>query len=504
VWLQLDGDGPLFRQLYRALRQAILTGVVPAGSRVPATRALAIELGVSRTTVLLAYEQLAAEGYLDGRQGSGSYVQVVAAAVPGRARPAGPTSGRGVTTAPTALAPPPAPAAPRLSPFGAFLVDRRSRPIFSSYISGRPRLPYDFRYGAPSLQDFPVQIWQRCLGRRARRASGAFYDYGHPQGSPALRAALAGYLLRGRGVRCDPDQILVVSGSQQGLDLTARLLLAPGDVAAVEEPGYEGARRAFLGAGARLALIPVDADGLDVARLEREGRRARIAHVTPSHQYPLGGVMPYPRRVALLSWAARVGAYLVEDDYDGEYRFEGRPLAALKALDDAARVIYVGTLSKVMFPALRIGYLVLPSPLVEPFARAKLLADGGSAFLEQEALADFIASGAFERHIRRSRRWNGERRAVLLRALDEHLGAAATVAGANAGLHVVAWLRDVPARRARDLVTRAAARGVGVYPVTPYYESPPARLGLLLGYGALMPRSIATGVARLAEAVHEL
>ena len=493
MWITLDGNGPLFRQLYRALRAGIVDGVVPPGSRLPATRALATELGVSRTTVLLAYEQLAAEGYLDGKRGSGSYVQAVAA----------PSAARGKGAPPTRLSDA-APAAPRLSAFGAFLTDRRSRPIFSSYVSGRPRLPYDFRYGAPSLQDFPVQIWQRCLGRRARRASAPFYDYGHPQGSTALRAALAGYLLRGRGVRCEPEQIQIVSGSQQGLDLAARLLLSPGDVAIVEEPGYEGARRALLAAGAKLALVPADDDGLDVDALARAGRRARLAHVTPSHQYPLGGVMPYPRRVALLAWAARVGAYLIEDDYDGEYRFGGRPLDALKALDDGERVIYLGTLSKVMFPALRIGYLVLPPALVEPFARAKLLADGGSAFLEQEALADFIANGAFERHIRRSRAWNGERRAALLRALAEHFGDRVTVAGANAGLHVVAWFRGIAARRGRELVQHAAALGVGVYPVTPYYDAPPPTLGLLLGYGALPVRSIATGIARLADAVREL
>src|SRR5688572_458151 len=216
MWIRLDGDGPLFRQLYRALRAGIHDGVVSPGTRLPATRTLATELGVSRTTVLLAYEQLAAEGYLDGRRGSGTFAHAVPPpAAPGRAKAA----------APTALAAPAAPAAPRLSAFGTFLTDRRTRPIFSSYVSGRPRLPYDFRYGAPALQDFPVQIWQRCLGRRARRASAAYYDYGHPQGSTALRAALAGYLLRGRGVRCEPEQILIVSGSQQGLDLAARLLL---------------------------------------------------------------------------------------------------------------------------------------------------------------------------------------------------------------------------------------------------------------------------------------
>lgn len=491
MWIRLDGEGPLFRQLHRAMRAGILDGTIPAGTRLPATRALATELGLSRTTVLLAYEQLAAEGYLDGRRGSGSFVQPPLAQPPARASAA---------RAPTTLAAP-ATAAPRLAPFGRLLMDGRSRPIFSSYVSGRPRLPYDFRYGAPAMQDFPLQIWQRCLGRRARRASAAYFDYGHPQGSAALRSALAGYLQRGRGVRCEPEQILVVSGSQQGLDLAARLLLAPGDTAVVEEPGYEGARRAFRATGATLALVPTDADGLDVEALARVGTRARLAHVTPSHQYPLGGVMPYPRRRALLAWAARAGAYVIEDDYDGEYRFGGRPLDALKALDDGERVVYVGTFSKVMFPALRLGYLVLPTGLVEPFARAKLLADGGSAFLEQEALADFIANGAFERHIRRARIWNGERRAVLLRALDQHFGAAVSVAGTNAGLHVVAWFRDLARRHARAVVEQAAALGVGVYPVTPYYEVPPAALGLLLGYGALGVRAIATGVGRLAEAI---
>lgn len=490
MWIRLDGEGPLFRQLHRALRTAIVDGTVPAGTRLPATRALAAELGLSRTTVLLAYEQLAAEGYLDGRRGSGSFVLDSVASSPSREAP---------VRAPTTLAAASTP--PRLAPFGGFLMDRRTRPIFSAYVSGRPRLPHDFRYGAPAMHDFPVQVWQRCLGRRARRASAAYYDYGHPQGSATLRAALAGYLLRGRGVRCEPDQILVTSGSQQGLDLAARLLLAPGDTAVVEEPGYEGARRAFLATGARLAYVPTDADGLDVAALDELGKRARLAHVTPSHQYPLGGVMPYPRRQALLAWAARTGAYVVEDDYDGEYRYGGRPLDALKALDDGDRVLYLGTLSKVMFPALRLGYLVLPHGLVEPFARAKLLADGGSAFLEQEALADFIASGAFERHIRRARLWNAERRTTLLRALTQHFGDAVAVVGANAGLHVVAWFHDVPRRQARAVVERAAALGVGVYPVTPYYETAPAALGLLLGYGALTTRTITTGVARLADAI---
>jgi GntR family transcriptional regulator/MocR family aminotransferase len=344
----------------------------------------------------------------------------------------------------------------------------------------------------PSRADFPAAAWRRCIGRAARRASP---DYGPPQGSPALRAALAGYLARARGVRCTPEQIVIVSGSQQGVDLAARLLLEPGDAAAVEEPGYEGARHAFAAAAAVVHPVPVDDGGLDPAGLPA----ARLVLTTPSHQYPLGGVMSWTRRAALLAWASRTGAWVIEDDYDGEYRFDVRPAPPLKALDVDERVLYLGTFSKVMFPALRVGYLVLPPALVDAFARAKILADGGSPALEQEALADFVASGAFARHVRRSRMRNGQRRAALLDALRAHLGGRITVCGAAAGLHVVVWLRDVPARTAGPLARDAAAAGVGIYPITPYYTSPPPRAGFILGYSGLEPGEIRAGVARLAR-----
>ena len=375
----------------------------------------------------------------------------------------------------------------------------RARPLFSSYVSERPRLPYDFRYGAPAMADLPLAAWQRCLGRRARRAPGRAYDYGHPQGSPALRAALAEYLARSRGVACSPEQMLIVNGSQQALDLSARVLLDPRDAVVIEEPCFEGARHAFELAGARLVLAPVDEEGLDPAILRREGRHARLVYVTPSHQYPLGGVMPYPRRVALLAWAASADAWVIEDDYDSEYRYEGRPLETLKALDEGERVIYVGTFSKVMFPSLRVGYVVLPPALVEPFLRVKTLADGGSPSLEQDALADFLSEGHFERHLRRSRRHNGARRAALLEALRAQLGDAVEIAGANAGLHVVVWLRGRSSRGLSGLVREAAATGVGLYPVTPHYAEPPPRAGLLLGYAGLSERDIRAGVARLAR-----
>ncbi len=298
MWLRLDGQGSLARQLYRALRDAIRSGRLAPGERAPSTRALAAEAGLSRVTVVLAYEQLLAEGYLEGRRGSGTYVRAVGesarASLP-RERASGAT--------------PPA----RLSAIGKRLCDGNA-PLFGRGLIARPPLPYDFRYGMPSLLDFPTQTWQRCLGRTARRASVRAHDYGDPQGALALRTAIAERLGRVRGVDCAPERIVVVGGSQQGLDLAARLLLEPGDVAVVEEPGYEGARNAFRVAGARVVPAPVDAEGIDLSSLGRDARRVRVLHVTPSHQYPLGAVLSLPRRLALLALAEKSGATLIEDD----------------------------------------------------------------------------------------------------------------------------------------------------------------------------------------------
>jgi GntR family transcriptional regulator/MocR family aminotransferase len=321
-------------------------------------------------------------------------------------------------------------------------------------------------------------------------------DYGPPAGALALREALAGYLARSRNLACTPGQILVTNGSQQGLDLAVRLLLRPGDRAALEEPGYDGARGAFAAAGARLVPVPVDADGIDVAALPPHG--VRVVHVTPAHQYPLGATLSYARRAALLHWASRCGATVLEDDYDGEYRDEGWPREALMALDTEGSVIHVGTFSKVMFPALRLGYLVLPEALVEPCLRLRVVADGGGATLEQEALADFLASGDFERHVRRSRAHARERRETLLEALDRELGDAVRVEGGGAGLHVVAWLPGRAPAEGRRIAEAAAQRGVGVYPIAPYYVDRAPGCGFVLGYGALSPPAIRTGIARLA------
>lgn len=484
MWIRLDGTGPAYRQLYRAIRAKITAGDLAAGARLPPTRTLAAELRVSRTTVLQAYEQLLAEGLIVGRTGDGSYVSE---ATQPTARPHAIRSKR----APE----------PRLAAFAERIATRRARPLFSAYVSEQPAVRYDFRYGRPAIADFPVRAWQRCLSRRARAASVRAHDYGHPQGSPELRRALASYLRRARGVDVDADRLLIVTGSQQGLDLAARVLLDEGDVAVVEEPGYEGARRAFEAAGAKIRLAPVDEHGVCTDSLATIAARAKIAHVTPSHQYPLGGILPYHRRLALLSWASSSGAHLVEDDYDGEYRFGGRPLEALKALDQEDRVLYLGTFSKVMYPALRVGYVALPEALVEPFLRTKLVADGGGPMLEQQALAEFIDGGEFERHIRRSRRRYAERRATLLEALAKRFGNRIEVCGAEAGLHVVVRFLSEDLGTSREIAQRARAAGVGIYPLDTYYERPPRRAAFVVGYGAVPEADIRAGVAAWARAM---
>jgi GntR family transcriptional regulator/MocR family aminotransferase len=478
--LVLDGDGLLHRQVYRALRAAILDGTLTPGARLPSTRALTRDLGLSRTPVVLAYEQLLAEGYASARAGSGTYVAHTLAARPAPARTVEPARAT----------------VPRLSRFGSRAVE--SARGLPSWRLRDVALPYDFRYGRPAYGDFPHEAWRRVLARCARRASVRALDYGPTEGLDRLREAIAGYAARARAVRCDPDDVLIVNGSQQALDLAARVLVDPGAMVVLEEPHYAGARRVFEAAGARLRSVPVDADGL---RVEDLPRTARLAYVTPSHQFPTGAVLPAPRRLALLAWAERAGAWLIEDDYDGEYRYAGRPVESLQGLDGAGRVLYVGTFSKVLFPALRLGYVVVPRALRRAFRAAKGLCDTGTSTLEQAALADFIREGYFARHVSRSRQRSACRRTALLEAVREHLGSVAEVTGADAGLHVLLWLRGVPASRLPAIVRAAEAAGVGVYPVTPHCRETPRDAGLVLGYASLTEQAIREGIRRLGRVI---
>ena len=391
---------------------------------------------------------------------------------------------------------------PRLSETG-----RRLREIVApgraSWSPWQTLLPYDFRYGEPDYAGLPLDTWARLLGRRARRLSARRLAYQAPGGATELREALCGYLARARGVVCAPEQIVIVHGSQQAIDLALRLLVDPGDRVVLEEPAYTGFALCAKAAGAALVPVRVDEQGLCTDELAAI-RAAKLAFVTPSHQYPAGAVMSLPRRLALLAWAARTGAYVLEDDYDGEFRFDGKPIECLQALDREGRVIYVGTASKLLFPALRIGWLVAPEPLAPLFQNAKALADTGTPSLEQLALADFIAEGHLERHARRARARTAALRAVLLDAVASELGERARVRGASAGLHVLLELPKLDARRTARLREECRRRGVGVYSAAPFYARPPARVELLLGYAALDEKRIREGIRRLRRALDSL
>jgi GntR family transcriptional regulator/MocR family aminotransferase len=473
------------RQIYEALRDQILGRVYGTGDLLPSSRALAGELGVSRSTVTVAYEQLAAEGFVDIRHGARPCV-AQAVVEKGRARATSRPSSRKM----------------RLSAYGERL--RRLAPRWEE----PQNLIVNFRYGELSPSDFPVLAWKKAMvAAMTRRPQRLAYD--DPRGSRRLRTALQGYLWRSRTVRCDVDQIIVVNGSQQGLDLCARLLLDAGDRFVMEDPGYLMARHVFSATGATAVPIAVDMDGLDTERLATI--EARLAYVTPSHQFPLGSVMRVGRRHQLLAWARRCDAYVIEDDYDSEYRYDTKPVPPLHALEGGANAIYLGTLSKTLSPTLRIGYLVVPSELSTVFAATKQIVDRHTPLLEQDALATMLESGAYDSHVRRVRRRNAERQRTLLDALRRRFGERIQIDGAAAGLHVVVWFRDLPKTAEAALIEAARARGVGIYPVSALFDHHhqtrrhrPDVVGLVMGYASLEALQIERGCQLLAQAVDRL
>jgi GntR family transcriptional regulator / MocR family aminotransferase len=497
--LQLDETGPLHRQVYRAFRDQILGGKLAPGERVPSTRALADLLKISRNTAVSAYEQLLAEGFLETRVGAAG--TVVAPVLPTE-RLAARSSAR-----PGSPRRPSRPAGARLAVAGRRIL-RAARaeskglglPTLTWELTP-PHMRYDFRPGRAAFGDLPYALWCKLLGSRARQARLRDLEYGPPQGRWELREAIATRLRRLRGVDASPERIVIVSGTQQGLDLISRVLLNPGDRVVMEEPHYTGARCAFRSAGAELVLSPVDDQGIRIPRATTGRRPARLAYVTPSHQFPTGVVLPIGRRIELLDWASRVRAFIVEDDYDSEYRYDGPPLPALTGLDRDGRAIYLGTFSKILFPALRLAYLVLPGSLVEPVTAAKAVGDTGTATLEQLALADFISMGHFDRHLRRTNASNAARRNALVAAIHKEFAERAEVCGANAGLHLLVWLKGRNGGTIKDVAGKAARAGVGLYPVDPFYLEPPRRTGIVLGYAPLSEREVREGIARLAEAL---
>ena len=467
----------MYVQLYDWFRSAIISGRLRAGQKVPSSRQLAAELKISRITVLSAFQQLHAEGYLEGTVGSGTYV---AKSIPDHAVKL--ASGD----------------APRKLPANAQHGPRRVSKLGTKFLSspGIPRGFRAFQVGLPALDRFPKATWSRLLIRHSRQTKKELMAYGNPMGRLGCREAIAEYLNVVRGVRCQPAQIMIVTGSQQALDIAARVLLDPGDPAWIEEPAYPGAVRAFAAAGARLVPVRVDQEGLDVNRGIKRCPDARVAVVTPSHQFPLGMTLSATRRVLLLDWATRNGSWIVEDDYDNEYRFGIRPIASLQGLDKDERVIYVGTFSKVLFPSLRIGYLIIPNDLIPAFTRIRETSDIFPPPLHQEVLTDFIREGHLERHIRRMRMLYMERHDTLVAEIRKKLGVDFKVATANAGTYLVLLLPK--GFRDTALAEKAAQVDISTVPLSNCYQEEPRKQGLILGYGGVNRKQIRDGVSKLA------
>ena len=454
---------PLHRQVYDGLRRAILDGRLRPGEQVPPTRALAAELGVSRMPVLAAYDQLLHEGYLEGRVGAGTFVSGL---LPDEALQAVPAAAR--------------------------RRDRPRVPAARDFGGLRP-----FRLSLPPLDQFPRELWAGLVGRHARALTPDRMAYGDPAGVGELRVAIAAHLRAARAVRAEPEQVIVVPGSQAALRVAAAALLRPGDRVAIEDPGYPGARAALEAAGARLVPVPVDGEGLDVAALERLRGQVRAVYVTPSHQYPLGASMSAARRMALLDWARRRDAWILEDDYDSEYRYVSRPLGALQVMGPHGRVVHIGTFSKVLFPALRMGWLVVPPDRVDDFIAAREALDLFPPTLYQYVLAEFLAEGHFARHLRRMRGTCLARRNALLAGLAEHCGGALRVHNADAGLHLATTL--VQGGDDQALVRRLAARGILAVALSGCYSGRDKRQGLLLGFGGFPESRIAEAAQVLGE-----
>ncbi|MEP7064692.1 MAG: PLP-dependent aminotransferase family protein [Gemmatimonadota bacterium] len=484
--LQRDGGPAMHRQLYSTFRSAILDGVFAPGTRLPSTRALADDLGVSRTTVLQAFERLVSEGYATARSGAGTRVATSLD-----------TSAHRRSTMRVEGRTPRAPdRPPRLSRAATAMLDEFN-------VSRPAHRMVPFALGYPALDEFPVALWARIVGRLWRTRATEILSFTDSRGYPPLCEAIAQYVSTARGVRCTAQQVIVTNGGQHGIDVMLRVLLDPGDVAWVEQPGYRPVRASIRAVGAQIVRVPVDEHGLDVREGERRAPRARLAFITPSYQAPLGVALSLERRLALLDWAARADAWVLEDDYNGEYRYDTDPIPAVQALDRAGRVIYIGTFSKTLAPGFRIGYLVVPPSLVDAVTRARLASDMHTSVEVQAALAEFISAGHFARHIRRTRELYRKRQHDLLELAPRIMGSLLEVRPAPAGMRLLGLLpRGVDAAA---VSWAASERGVLV---TPLSRAAPAsitdgREGLLLGYAAYDRAATEAALRVLARVVSE-
>lgn len=466
---------PIHQQIYDAYRRAIVDRSLRSGQRVPSTRALASELGISRIPLLQAYGQLLAEGYFESRVGAGT---VVSKSLPDQGVPLEPRRVQG----------------PARVRHGARSVSKRAGLLRSKDTVSWERGWGAFGVSQVAFDHFPFQVWNSLVKRHCREVCAESLDYGSPMGSRELREAVASYLRTARGVRCEANQIMIVSGSQQALEISTRVLLDPGSPVWMEEPGYRYGRSVFAVNGCRIVPVPVDGEGLNVVEGIRRCPNARAALVTPSHQYPLGVTMSASRRLQLLEWAESSGAWVIEDDYDSEYRYENMPIASLQGLDSNARVLYIGTFSKVLFPSLRLGYIVLPPDLVDRFLAMRRAMDISPPGFYQEVLAEFIREGHFSRHVRRMRLLYGERRRVLIENIQNQLGPAVDILGGHAGTHLSLTVEGI---HDGEIAERAAGQRLWLVPLSSSYLRKPVRQGFILGFGS-------TGIEQIPAAIRKL
>jgi GntR family transcriptional regulator / MocR family aminotransferase len=487
ILLDEKPNAPLYRQIYETIRRSILSGEFHAGRQLPASRLLAKQLGVSRMTVVNAYEQLLAEGYLESKTGAGTFV---AEHLPEEFLQA---SGFGLQERHEK----------RLrrkinfSDYGRKLAQNSN--IILRHHGATAILP--FQHGVPALDEFPFGLWAKIAQKWQKNPPASILSYGDSVGFQPLRDALAAHLASARGVRCTAEQIIITSGTQQALDLIGRIFLTKTTDVCLEDPGYLGARHIFAATGAKIVPVPIDDEGFDLQTARLRSRKARLIYVTPSHQYPLGVTMSLARRLSLLEWARERDAFIIEDDYNSEYRYSGRPLPSLQGLDRDGRVIYVGTFSKTIFPALRLGYLVVPTDLLEVFAAARALADLHSPSIDQAVLTEFIAERHFARHVRRMRAIYEERQQILVEEARKNLKGMLEVAPAEAGMHLIGWLPDGVGDR--EVSRRAAKASLNIARVSAYCINQKLRGGLLLGYTAFNEKQIGLGMKKLARVLTE-
>ncbi|MGC5701764.1 PLP-dependent aminotransferase family protein [Pseudomonas sp. NFXW11] len=499
--IELDRRQGLSRQLYQALRLRVLDGRLASGTRLPASRDLAAALGISRNSVVRAYDQLYAEGFIEGRVGDGTYVaQLPETRLPIKKLSTKVSTGfstglpTGLSTKSTDL-----PGITSSKVIHSSGLQRLQKHHLSTPPSGPPRA---FRVGVPAFDLFPFEVWAKLNAAFWRKPDLHQLCYGDAAGDARLRSLIAAYLRSARGLQCTAEQIVITCGAQQGISLCAQLLVEPGDAVAVENPGYRAAGHAFAMAGGQLRGVAVDQEGIDCRQLEQLDN-CRLAYVTPSHQYPTGVIMSLARRLELLAWAERKQGWIVEDDYDGEYRYSGAPLAPLAALDRQGRVIYVGTFGKVAFPALRLGYLVLPPNLVQPFAQRRAVDVRHSEVSTQAVMAEFMAAGHFQRHIRRMRRAALSRRNTLLAGWPQAIAGVGSLPTVAAGLHLTVTVDSLA--RERELLEQAAGVEVEINGLSSYWLPETTlpedrRAGLVLGFAAVPEAAIEDALGRLRRA----